>query len=127
MEHRTNQERRVLRQDRLAQRFGTQIDHRRAFRQRLGCQKRLPRLLRDNLPTKTGSNLVMITSDKAEGAGKVRESLRSLERQGMLSMDDPAAIFEEGEGKIHVKNQTDRGMVVIADQGARRREPASTD
>ncbi|HSR30386.1 MAG TPA: hypothetical protein VLY63_07455 [Anaerolineae bacterium] len=63
------------------------------------------------------SNLLVITFDKAEQAGKVREFMRSLDRQGMLSLDDSAGVFEGAEGKIHVKDQMDRGAVAIADHG----------
>lgn len=57
----------------------------------------------------------------------MREFMRSLDRQGMLSLDDSAAAFEDAEGKIHVKDQTDRGAVAIADHGAHWREPAARD
>lgn len=60
------------------------------------------------------SNLVVTTFDNAEEAGKVRESLRSIEKQGLLSLDDSAVIVKDGQGEVHVKNQTDRGVVVGA-------------
>jgi uncharacterized membrane protein len=63
------------------------------------------------------SNLVVITFDNAEEAGKVRESLRSLEHQGLLSLDDSAVVVKDAEDKIHVKNQTDRGVLVGAVAG----------
>lgn len=60
------------------------------------------------------SNLVVITFDGAGEAAKVRESLHSLEEQGLLSLDDSAVVVKDGEGKLHVKNQTDRGVKVGA-------------
>jgi len=60
------------------------------------------------------SNLVVITFDQAEEAGKVLESLRSIGRQGLLSLDDSAVVVKDQEGKIHIKNETDRGVKVGA-------------
>jgi uncharacterized membrane protein len=60
------------------------------------------------------SNLVVVSFDNAEEAGKVRESLRSVEKGNYLSLDDSAVIVKDEEGKIHVKNETDRGVKVGA-------------
>jgi uncharacterized membrane protein len=60
------------------------------------------------------SHLVVVTFDNAEEAGKVRQTLRSAERTDLLSLDDSAVIVKDEEGKIHVKNEMDRGVQIGA-------------
>ena len=60
------------------------------------------------------ANLVVLTFDEADEADKVRDSLKALENQGLLSLDDSAVIVKDENSKIHVKNQMDRGMKVGA-------------
>jgi len=60
------------------------------------------------------SNLLVITFDNPEEAGKVRESLKELEKQGLISLDDSAVIVKDAEGKAHIKNEVDRGVKVGA-------------
>jgi len=60
------------------------------------------------------SYLVVVTFDNPEEAGKVRETLRSAQRADFLSLDDSAVIVKDEEGKIHVKNELDRGVKIGA-------------
>jgi uncharacterized membrane protein len=55
------------------------------------------------------SNWTAIIFDDEKQAGEVRETLRNLERQGLLHVDDSAVIVRDAEGKVHVKGQADTG------------------
>jgi uncharacterized membrane protein len=60
------------------------------------------------------SHLLVVTFDNPEEAGRVRETLRSAQRANYLSLDDSAVIVKDEEGKIHVKNEMDRGVKIGA-------------
>jgi uncharacterized membrane protein len=60
------------------------------------------------------SHLVVITFDNAEEAGEVREALRSAQKADYLSLDDSAVVLKDEEGKIHIKNEMDRGVKIGA-------------
>jgi uncharacterized membrane protein len=63
------------------------------------------------------SDLIVVVFDDAEEAGKVRASLKSVEHEGKLSLDDSAVVVKDEKGKIHVKNQVDRGVKIGAVTG----------
>jgi uncharacterized membrane protein len=60
------------------------------------------------------SYLIVLTFDEADEAEKVRESLKAIQNKDMLSLDDSAVVVKDAEGKIHVKNEVDRGVAVGA-------------
>jgi uncharacterized membrane protein len=57
-------------------------------------------------------NVVVLTFQNMEEAGQVRESLRKLEKQGVLSLDDAAVVVKDKNGKVQVKGEMDRGVKV---------------
>lgn len=60
------------------------------------------------------SNLIVITFDNMEEAGKVRESIRQIQREGLIGLDDSAVVVKDQHGKVHVKDQMDRGVKIGA-------------
>jgi uncharacterized membrane protein len=55
------------------------------------------------------SNLIVMVFDNAEEAGKVRQTIKSIEG-GHIRLDDSAVVVKDADGKIHV----DRGIKVGA-------------
>ncbi len=60
------------------------------------------------------AHLLVITFDDAEEAGKVRETLRSVQKGGYLNLDDSAVVVKDEGGRIHIRDELDRGVKVGA-------------
>jgi uncharacterized membrane protein len=60
------------------------------------------------------SDLIVTIYDEPDRAMQVRESISRQERGGYISLDDSAVVVKDEQGKIHVRNQVDRGVKVGA-------------
>ena len=58
------------------------------------------------------SNLLVVTFKNQDEAAQVRQTLRSMQRTDYLSLDDSAVVVKDEEGKVHVKNEMDRGVKI---------------
>ena len=55
------------------------------------------------------SQLIVITFDNPDDAGKALKSLRQVEKSGRLKLVDTAVVVKDAEGKTHVKNEVSSG------------------
>ncbi len=58
------------------------------------------------------SYLIVTIYDDIEEAAKVRQAISKQQKSGYISLDDSAVVIKEADGKVHVKNEMDRGMEV---------------
>ena len=55
-------------------------------------------------------SITAVTFDDMEQAPKLREALKDLEHEGLLSLDDAAVIVRDMDGKFKVHGQKDRAV-----------------
>jgi uncharacterized membrane protein len=63
------------------------------------------------------SHILVITFEDEEQGMSVLNSLKSLQQQDLLNLDDAAVIVKDAEGKVHVKNMTEKGVKIGAVTG----------
>ena len=64
------------------------------------------------------SDLIAITFDGADDAAAALRSVRSLEHDGRIKLEDTAVVTKDAEGKVHVKNEMSSGTETGAIVGA---------
>jgi uncharacterized membrane protein len=63
------------------------------------------------------SQVIVLTFNDQDQAGEVRESLRRLEKDGQLELDDVVVVVKDEDGKLSTKDELDRGVKVGAAGG----------
>ena len=64
------------------------------------------------------TNLIVLTFDNMQEAGQVREAIRQQQHGGQIRIDDAAVVVKDENGKVHVKNEMDRGVKIGAIGGS---------
>jgi uncharacterized membrane protein len=64
------------------------------------------------------SDLIVLTFENDEEATQVMKTIKSLRKESFISLDDTAVVVKDQEGKIHVKNEIDRGIKLGAGVGS---------
>ncbi len=64
------------------------------------------------------SNLIVLAFDSADEAEKVRQAIKSQQKQGLVSLDDAAIVTCDADGKVHVKNEVSRATMIGTGVGA---------
>ncbi|HEX2910072.1 MAG TPA: DUF1269 domain-containing protein [Chloroflexia bacterium] len=56
------------------------------------------------------SELIVMTLEHEAEASQLRQTLKELERKGLISLDDAAIVEKDPDGTVHVKNELDTGI-----------------
>jgi uncharacterized membrane protein len=60
------------------------------------------------------AHLIAIVFDNMEEAAQVRDTLRKGQKSDLITLEDSAVVVRDEHGKLHVKNEVDRGVKVGA-------------
>jgi uncharacterized membrane protein len=64
------------------------------------------------------TNLLVMTFPDVAGASEARETVRDLERRGLIKLEDTAVISRDASGATRVNNEVDRSIKIGAGVGA---------
>ena len=64
------------------------------------------------------SDLIVLTFDNDEEATQVMETIKGLRKEAFINLDDTAVVVKDKDGKLHVKNEVDRGIKLGAGVGS---------
>jgi len=64
------------------------------------------------------NDLLVLTYENPTAAQGAREAVRSLQHQGLLTLEDAAVLTADADGKVHVHNELSRDLKVGAGIGA---------
>jgi len=64
------------------------------------------------------NDLLVLTYDSENAAKGAREAVRSLQHQGLLTLEDAAVLTADANGKVHVHNELSRDLKIGAGVGA---------
>ena len=60
------------------------------------------------------SHLIAVIFDNPDEAAQVRETLGKAQKGDYISLEDSAVVVRDAGGKLHIKNEVDRGVKVGA-------------
>ena len=64
------------------------------------------------------SSMVVITFDNEQDAGAVLQTIRGLEKQGVVKLNDTAVVSKDQAGEVHIKNEVSSATETGATVGA---------
>ena len=63
------------------------------------------------------SDVVVVTFDNQHEARELRQTLKTLQKDGLLDVEDAAVVVRDAEGKVHVDDETSHSTMLGAGVG----------